>query len=1150
MSNFAFLHSTWPQLEAEARKVEQFALSEARTACMYARRVVEGVAEWLYANDAAFKRPYDDSLSALIHEPSFQSNVPTDIWQKIQLVRKVGNLAVHNPRPVSQYDALQSTKETWHILYWLARTYERGGAEKFKGLTFDQSLLPTSTGRASADTQKQVLELDQKLREKDEELEKKSARIRFADTLIEDRDKKIGEQEAQILKLLAEIAATKEANAHVRDTHDYNEAETRDLFIDLLLRESGWIADSHMSREYPVSGLPKMDGNTTGAGAVDYVLWSTNGKPLAVVEAKRTKVDPRAGREQARQYADALEANFGQRPLIFYTNGYETWLWDDANYPPRGVAGFYTSDELELRIQRRASAGKLSDVQVNAEIVERYYQEESIRAVTEQFEKQRRKALIVMATGAGKTRTAIALVELLQRAGWAKRILFLADRRALVKQAANAFKAHLPNSATVNLLVSREDTDARVFCSTYPTIMNMIDEMDEKDVRRFGPGFFDLVIVDEAHRSIYQKYREIFQYFDSLLIGLTATPKDEVDINTYTLFDLESGVPTYAYELDQAIADGYLVPYKAKVSTTTLLREGIKYKQLSEADRDKFESVDWGDGTGEIPESIESSAINKWLFNEATVDEVLKDLMENGIKVEGGDKLGKTILFAANHNHAVYIEERFNLNYPHHKGMFARVIDNQETRSESLIDSFSKVRDMPQIAISVDMLDTGIDIPEVVNLVFFKAVRSRTKFHQMIGRGTRLCKDLFGPGDDKKQFLIFDYGGNFDFFDAHPAGMEGGNQESISERIFKFRLELLDQLTKPAAKDDSLESLRHSIKGTLHGEVAAMNVNNFIVRKERKLVEKFKDRERWDTLTKEDYSDLAKHLAGLPNALPSEDESAKRFDILLLQLELGILNSEPKVDRLISVVKEIASDLEAIRTIPQIEHVLPLIQDVQTDEYWENITLPMLDDTRLHLRNLIRFIEKARRKIVYTDFADVRSDVREFHHSSIASTSAFDLQQYRKKVEQFLRAHENHPAITRLRLNFPITKKDLTDLERLLYEAGGIPDKRTLDLLVEQRTLGEFIRSLVGLDREAAKKAFGNFLNDKVFNSTQIRFVNQIIDYLTQNGMMKPELLFDAPFTQASPDGISGVFSDGQAIQIVALLDSIHKNALGGARAN
>lgn len=579
-----------------------------------------------------------------------------------------------------------------------------------------------------------------------------------------------------------------------------------------------------------------------------------------LVEAKRTTRSPNEGQQQAKLYADCLEKAYGQRPVITYSNGYEHWMWDDLAAPPRRVQGFYKKDELELLIQRRTSRKRLADVVINPSIIERYYQIRAVRRVGETFEvDHQRKSLLVMATGSGKTRTVIALIDVLMRANWAKRVLFLADRVALVNQAVNAFKTHLPDAAPVNL-VTEKNTDGRVFVSTYPTMMGLIDEAADGQ-RRFGVGHFDLIVIDEAHRSIYQKYRAIFEYFDSMLVGLTATPKDEIDKNTYGLFDLETGVPTDAYTLEQAIADGHLVKPIPVAVPTKFQREGIRYADLSEEEKEQWESLDWSDD-GTIPDEVDPAELNQWLFNIDTVDKVLEVLMTKGHRVAGGDRLGKTIIFAKNNDHADFIAERFNANYPEYKGHFARVITYKTEYAQSLIDDFSKKEKAPHVAISVDMLDTGIDVPEVVNLVFFKVVRSKTKFWQMVGRGTRLCQDLYGPGQHKKDFLILDFCGNLEFFSQNPNFSEGATTEPLSTRLFKARVQMLLELDalpekgKPAKELDppvygdglTEAQLRTDLAQGLNAYVAAMNPENFVVRPQRQFVEAFSKPEAWDRL--------------------------------------------------------------------------------------------------------------------------------------------------------------------------------------------------------------------------------------------------------------------------------------------------------------
>ena len=762
MSQFAFLSAEFPEVFAHASKAENLALSDPRSSCFYARLALEVAVNWLYTRDSTLRDPFETTLAARIHEPTFRKLVGDAIVAKARIIKDLGNTAVHETRAVSPDKAVAAVRELFHVAYWLTRTYARG-AKPGPGLTFSPQALPRTTPIA-ASTLKQLQEAARKFEESTKALAEAEQQRLASET-------QRAALEAELAALRAEVAAAKAANTTVADTHDYDEAATRDTFIDLLLQEAGWPLDKPPDREFPVTGMP----NNTGEGFVDYVLWGDDGKPLGLIEAKRTRRDARVGQQQAKLYADSLEKQFGQRPVIFYTNGYEHWLWDDTRYPPRSIQGFLTKDELQLAIQRRMLRKPLGAEEVDGAIVERFYQTRAIRRIAEAFEKDhQRKALLVMATGAGKTRTVIALADLLMRANWARRVLFLADRVALVRQAVNAFKRHLPSSAPVNL-VSDKGGQGRVYVSTYPTMMNLIDDTTDGK-RRFGVGHFDLVVIDEAHRSVYRKYGAIFDYFDSLLVGLTATPKDEVDRDTYRLFELQRGVPTDAYGLDEAVSDGYLVPPRAVSVPLKFIRQGLRYDDLSEDEKEQWDAIEW-DEEGNVPTRVDPPAVNKWLFNADTVDKMLEHLMTHGLKVAAGDRLGKTIIFAKNHDHAQFIAQRFDVNYPHLKGSFARVIDFKTEYAQSLLEDFSQADKAPHIAISVDMLDTGIDVPEVVNLVFFKIVRSKTKFWQMLGRGTRLCPDLFGPGQNKEFFYVFDFCQNFEFFNQNPQVADGAITE-------------------------------------------------------------------------------------------------------------------------------------------------------------------------------------------------------------------------------------------------------------------------------------------------------------------------------------------------------------------------------------
>lgn len=1128
-SNFQFLADEWPRLFESATRMEALAYPDPRAACFHARWALEQAVQWLYRADGSLRAPYQEHLNALLHEPTFRTLVGPIVFAKAKMVKDLGNLAVHSHKKVAPDSAVTAARELFHVLFWVARRYARRTPPS-DALCFDASLLPVGTAPAPTQSLDQLQALATQLRE---------------------RDAKVATLDEEIARLRAEIVEAKRANAARPDTHDYSEAKTRDTFIDVMLQEAGWPLADARDREFEVDGMP----NQREKGYVDYVLWGDDGLPLALVEAKKTSVSPGRGQQQAKLYADCLERRFGRRPVIFYSNGYEHWLWDDVSYPPREVQGFYTKDQLELLIQRRTTRKRLADAPISEAIAGRGYQQRAIRRIGEAFENDHdRKALIVMATGAGKTRTVIALIDLLMRCNWVKRVLFLADRNALVSQAVREIKKHLPDTPPVNL-VTEKDKDGRVMVSTYPTMMGLIDESRD-GARRFGVGHFDLIVIDEAHRSVYQKYRAIFDYFDALLVGLTATPRDEIDRNTYGLFDLETGVPTDAYELADAIKDGHLVPAKAVSVPLKFQREGIRYAQLSEDEKDEWDAIEW-DEDGTVPRQVDPEAVNRWLFNQDTVDKVLEHLMTNGQKVAGGDRLGKTIIFAKNHAHAEFIVERFDTHYPKLKGEFARVVDFQVTYVATLIEAFGKRDRAPHIAVSVDMLDTGIDVPEVVNLVFFKLVRSKTKFWQMLGRGTRLCPDLFGPSQHKESFSVFDYCQNLEFFGENPETIEGTAAPSLGTRLFRGRVDLictLDETSQPSTTTElqvqetarhghptTARELREDTAELLRNEVEHMNADNFVVRPKRRLVERYAKPEAWVTLTPESAADLRRDVAGLPSELPAEDEEAKRFDLLLLNLQLAVLRHEPGFATLRDRLQSIAERLAEKSNIPMIQPHMALILDLQTDEWWQDVTAPMLEGVRRRLRDLVKLIDKRQRQPIYTDFEDVLGSETTIELPGFTTSDGFA--RFRDKARQFLRANADHLSIRKLRTNTQLTDADLADLERILGEAGVGTPADVERAKQESRGLGLFVRSLVGLDREAAKQALAGFMNGKTLRANQIEFLDLMIDHLTENGSLEPERLYESPYTDVNALGVEGVFASAEVAELVSILDEIKRRA-------
>ncbi|GAB2767550.1 DEAD/DEAH box helicase family protein [Nocardioides salsibiostraticola] len=1132
MSNFDFIKAEWPETHADCVRAESYFATDPRSACFYARRAVEQLVGLIYEVDR-LNLPYKDDLAARINDSAFRNRVGVGIGQKLNLIRTRGNRAVHDAQPIPRQAALDVLRELHHVVLWTAFRYSTHPAAVPTGAVFDPSVAGKNAPLSRAD----VVKLAERFKAQDEAHSKE----------LRERDDLAAAKDAEIETLRAQIKSAQAAHT-LPDTRDYSEAKTRELIIDELLHEAGWPLDDERDREFEVTGMP----NEKNTGYVDYILWGADGLPLAVVEAKRTTSEPAVGQQQAKLYADCLEQMTGRRPVIFYSNGYQTWLWDDAaGYPPRLVEGFFTAAELELMVGRRTTRLPLADATITKEIAGRHYQQRAIRAVGDAFTAKQRDALLVMATGSGKTRITIALVDQLMRARWVKRVLFLADRTALVRQAASTFKTHLPNVTTVNL-VTEKNNDGRVYVSTYPTMMNLINDIDGGR-RMFGTGYFDLVVIDEAHRSVYQKYGAIFSWFDSLLVGLTATPKDEVDRNTYGLFHLEDGVPTDAYSLDEAVAEGYLVPPKGVSMSTKFLRQGIRYDDLSEQEKDDWDSYEWNE-EGEIPDAISAEELNRFLFNADTVDKVLAALMKDGHKVAGGDRLGKTIIFAKNQKHADFIEQRFNLAYPHHAGAFARVITHSVTYAQSLIDDFSIKDKAPHIAISVDMLDTGIDVPEVLNLVFFKAVRSKSKFWQMIGRGTRLCPDLYGPGEDKKNFYVFDVCGNLEYFSQDLPESGGSVQKSLTERLFEARLGVvaaLDHTNGDTSGEDpevgegetSERGLRVDIAWSLHEVVVGMNVDNFLVRPAREWVETYAQWTSWKHLSTDTAGDIARHLAGLPSAQTDADEDAKRFDLILLRIQLARLEGDALTyERLRKQVQDISAALLGQTTIPSVKAQVQLLDQLTGDEWWVDATLPMLELARRRVRGLVRFVDSTKRATVYSDFED------ELGESTIVDlpgvTPGTNWERFRAKARAYLRDHEDHLALQRLRRNLQLTADDLTSLEAMLLESGAGTEADIAKAREEAHGLGLFVRSLVGLDREAATAAFDRYLSGNSFTTNQLRFVQLIVEELTANGVMEVARLYESPFTDHAPSGPDTFFTDDQIDDIVTILDGVRKHAL------
>ncbi|MFQ9908394.1 MAG: DEAD/DEAH box helicase family protein [Acutalibacter sp.] len=909
-------------------------------------------------------------------------------------------------------------------------------------------------------------------------------------------------------------------------TTDPTEHETRKQYIDAMLRDAGWRLGADWLEEVELQGMP----NHAQVGFADYVLYGDNGKPLAVIEAKRTSVDPAKGRQQAKLYADLLEKQHGRRPVVFLTNGFETYLQDNQ-YPERQVAALYSKRDLEKLFNLRRMRQPLTDIQVDKNIAGRYYQEGAIKAVCHTFDaKNRRKALLVMATGSGKTRTAVALCKVLLERGWVKNILFLADRTSLVTQAKRSFVNLLPDLSVTNLCEEKDNTAAHCVFSTYQTMLGCIDTVTDEQGKLFTCGHFDLLICDEAHRSIYNKYRDIFRYFDAPLVGLTATPKDEIDKNTYAIFDLEKGMPTYGYELAQAVKDGYLVDFLSVETKLKFLEEGITYDQLSEEDKAAYEDT-FTDENGELPEKIESSALNEWVFNEDTIREVLHILMEYGLKIDYGEKLGKTIIFAKNHRHAEMILEVFQREYPHLGDGFAQVIDNYMTYAQSAIDNFSDPGKLPQIAISVDMLDTGIDVPEVLNLVFFKKVMSKAKFWQMIGRGTRLCPGLLN-GADKNQFYIFDFCGNFAFF-RMSQGKPVHAQLSLQGALFRLKGEIVYKLQDMAYQTEELVPFRQALVKELLGKVQELNRDNFAVKQHLRAVERFSKEETYQGLVYGDIREMEEELC--PLILPdADDPKALRFDALLYGIELAYMVGKTSTKARRDLVRQ-AEAVASVGNIPEIQEQKELLDRILHTDYLERAGLNEFEHIRKSLRDLMKYVLPSGHSYS-TNFDDQILET-EWHESQLETD---DLKNYRAKAEFYVREHQDSPAIAKLKSNLPLTQQDVVELESILWSQVGTQEDYEAEY--GEKPLGEFVREVVGMDMKAAKEAFSVYLNDVNLDDRQIYFVNQIVEYIVQNGLMKDlSVLQKPPFTDLG--SISQVFDAGNWKKIREIIQKINANA-------
>lgn len=1094
MTNFDFLLSEpdFASFASVAVAAENLLHIDRDSSVLCCRRAMEFAVKWMYSVDKELTLPWDDKLVTLMNAQEFRDIVKTDLWLRMDFIRKMGNNAAHESKKISEEQAQLCLENLFYFLDFVAYCY----AEKYTERKFDRKLLELTPQEAISFVPNADIDIQQ----------------------LMDENKALKED---LTTLRAERQQT-----YVPKPLDISEYKTRKIYIDTMLEDAGWVEGKDWRNEVELPGMP----NKSEVGYADYVLYGDDGRVLAIIEAKRTCADVSRGRQQAKLYADIIERQQGRRPVIFLTNGFETHI-DDGRYTERKVAAIYAKRDLEKLFTLQSTRTSLKSILVDRKIAGRYYQEAAIKASCDALAENRRKVLLVMATGSGKTRTVIALCKVLLEQGWVKNILFLADRNSLVTQAKRSFVNLLPDLSVTNLCEEKDNYAARCVFSTYQTMMGCIDSVRDKQGKLFTCGHFDLVICDEAHRSIYNKYRDIFTYFDAPLVGLTATPKDEIEKNTYEVFDLENGVPTYAYELAQAVKDGFLVDFMSVETNLKFLQDGITYADLTAEEQREYEDT-FEDENGELPEKIASGALNEWVFNEDTIRQVLNILMTSGLKVDYGNKLGKSIIFAKSHTHAEKILEIFNKEYPHLPG-FAKVIDNYMAYAQSAIDDFSDPGKLPQIAISVDMLDTGIDIPEVLNLVFFKKVMSRAKFWQMIGRGTRLCPGLL-DGEDKQKFYIFDFCGNFEFFRMND-GKPTANLTALQGAIFHLKSEIAFKLQDLAYQTPELIQFRETLVEDMVRKVRELNKENFAVRQHLKYVELYSDPGSYQALTYEDTLVMGRELS--PLIQPEEDDpKALRFDALMYGIELAYLAGKSYSRRRSDLLKKVSA-VASVANIPEIMAQADLIDKILRTPYLESAGINEFEHIRQRLRNLMKYIpiDHARYDTNFDD--EILSQT--WNESELEND---DLKNYRAAAEFYIRQHQDNAAIAKLKSNVPLTSADVKELERILWSEVGTEADYHKEF--GDKPLGVFVREIVGLDMSAAKAAFAEYIDEARLDSRQIYFVNQIIEYIVQNGMLQDlSILKDPPFSDQG--SIVEIFADTSIwAAIRKAIDRVNANAM------
>jgi type I restriction enzyme R subunit len=1111
--NFEFLRPKREVLADLAGFAERYAYEDPASSLIKQRSFVEQVVASIYAAYRLLP-PYSDNLNDLLTAEAFRQSVPEVVQNKLHAVRKAGNYAAHPRRPIASDLSLDCLHQLFDIARWLHVQVDGG----------DRLDAPTYADPAPAADSGKPKEALEKLR---------LAEAKYDSVLgaLEEETRRRLDAERAAAEHATELAHLKAEGQKVASFLQFNEETTRRRLIDQALLAAGWNVGlngantDEVRQEVSLCTMP----TPSGEGFADYVLYGDDGKPLAVVEAKKTVKDAHIGAEQARMYATCLEQETGVRPVIFFTNGADIFLWDDAQgYPYRKVYGFYSKDSLEYLTHQRANKKALAIVEPNLDIANRMYQLEAVKRVCERFSMNFRKALLVQATGTGKTRVAVSLADVLMRAGWAKRILFLCDRRELRKQADRVFKEFMPGEPRVVVdSTTSGDRDKRVYLATYPAMM--------KCYENFDVGFFDLIISDESHRSIYKKFRAIFQYFDALEVGLTATPVRFIERNTYELFSCEDQDPTSYFSFEDAVNSKFLVPFRVRSFSSQFREKGLRYAQMNPEQRDQLEDQD----PGAQQVDYDAEDVDRDVFNKDTTRFIWRSLMEEGLREATTSHVGKTIVFARNHIHAVHLADVFSEMYPQYGSTFCRVIDNQEPKAEQLIDDFKNAENDLTIAISVDMLDTGIDVPEVVNLVLAKPVKSYVKFWQMIGRGTRLRKELFGPGRDKTEFLIFDHWSNFWFFDEVYQEKQPSQQKSLLQHLFAARVDLaqvaLDKMDQPAFE---------LAAALIIGDVRAVRDTNAIDTRDRwRELEMLADGDRvhqFAAATKADLLSIAAPLQHLRNI--RGDEDAYRFDLLMTRLQLELVRggpNAPKVQDLRGRVEE-AVELLAKNQNP-VKARADAIKQVRSKEFWKSLQVQHLEGVRRELRGIMKYQQDVPTTSVVPRVFDV--DDAEFSAETyIPRLEGLDLVEYKRRVESVLREHFAHNVtLLRIRAGNSVRDEELQELARLVLE---VDDKANVKNLAghdpeARRSLLTIFRSLVGLDAAAVEQAFTTFVHKHPrLSAQQLRFLQVLQNYIAQNGGIETDRLYEPPFTTIHAESVDGIFTDpGDVDELFAIVN-------------